>query len=405
MSIGAKPTQQKSVFSSVFITVIKILYFPIKIVDAYLIHKRKDIWVFGSNYGNFYNYNSRYFFEYLSAHNSTKRRELVWLTNSDVVFDHLKMKGLRCYKFFSIRGIYYSIFSKVRVISDRYNDLPLFSYFFNQNTMIVQLWHGIPIKRIDVIKLRWLDNFGRIILTTILGRRYDFFLTTTSNSTKFFTDAFQIDENIVKPLGYPRVDASISNQSASSILYRKKYGNAKVILCLPTYRDRGNTFDLFFSDSKPLSELNRYFNEKNYIMLVKLHNIDLMRFKNISLKQFSNIKFLESDPTFDIYFAAAGADILLTDYSSICLEFSLLKKPVIFLRFDKDNYLTRERELYSVYAPLNKDAHISSWGDLINILNKNHFPNDNISKFCEMYIGLHDGGASRRIELEIENNL
>ncbi|MFK4998737.1 CDP-glycerol glycerophosphotransferase family protein [Bacillus sp. N9] len=41
-------------------------------------------------------------------------------------------------------------------------------------------------------------------------------------------------------------------------------------------------------------------------------------------------------------------DLLITDYSSVCFEFSLLNKPMIFYCFDLEEY-TRSRDFYTPF--------------------------------------------------------
>ena len=40
------------------------------------------------------------------------------------------------------------------------------------------------------------------------------------------------------------------------------------------------------------------------------------------------------------------SDILITDYSSIMIEFAMLNKPIIFFVYDYDNYMANERGFY-----------------------------------------------------------
>jgi len=43
------------------------------------------------------------------------------------------------------------------------------------------------------------------------------------------------------------------------------------------------------------------------------------------------------------------ADILITDYSSIYIDFLLTNKPIVFYAYDIKNYLSKDRELYFNY--------------------------------------------------------
>ena len=56
------------------------------------------------------------------------------------------------------------------------------------------------------------------------------------------------------------------------------------------------------------------------------------------LNSMTVIKITKPSLRIDIHHVLVGTDILITDYSSIPFEFSLLGKPMIFFAYDLDEY-------------------------------------------------------------------
>ena len=124
----------------------------------------------------------------------------------------------------------------------------------------------------------------------------------------------------------------------------------KIILHLPTFRDKNIDFGKnelsFFRNEK----FQKYLISKKAIILSKQHFFHKKNIfnKNIKFKKISNNIFLlnKISPTYDLLNIA---DCLITDYSSVYIDFLLLNKPIIFYCHDIDNYIRYHRELYFNY--------------------------------------------------------
>ena len=91
------------------------------------------------------------------------------------------------------------------------------------------------------------------------------------------------------------------------------------------------------------------------------------------------------------------SDILITDYSSIMIEFALLNKPIIFFTYDFESYLTEERGFYfdfksSVPGPVVYDSN-----QLIDVIKSNSFDENKISEFVKTQFNEIDGQSSKRV--------
>ena len=90
------------------------------------------------------------------------------------------------------------------------------------------------------------------------------------------------------------------------------------------------------------------------------------------------------------------SDILITDYSSIMIEFGLLNKPIIFFAYDLDNYLSNERGFYLDYKKDLPGPVVYTTEELIDTISKG-IDTSKLKSFTETQFSQIDGGASARV--------
>ena len=90
------------------------------------------------------------------------------------------------------------------------------------------------------------------------------------------------------------------------------------------------------------------------------------------------------------------SDILITDYSSIMIEFGLLSKPIIFFAYDLDNYLSNERGFYLDYKKDLPGPIVYSTEELINAIDEG-IDTSKLDSFIKTQVDAVDGRASERI--------
>ena len=122
-----------------------ILFGNILRAVSFLVPKNKNIWIFGSWFGEKYIDNSKYFFEYINEKHLNVRA--VWLTRSKKVLKFIRNRGYEAYLTYSIKGCWFSIRSGVAIIAQVLRT-DLNHYALSNGTKIIQLWHGIPLKKI-----------------------------------------------------------------------------------------------------------------------------------------------------------------------------------------------------------------------------------------------------------------
>jgi CDP-glycerol glycerophosphotransferase (TagB/SpsB family) len=325
----------------------------------HLIPRNKRIWVFGSRLGYRYDENSKYLFEYVNRNVPDIRA--IWLTRSQKVFDHLKRNGREVYIMNSLAGYFYSSVAGAAIISICLHDVNNEAI---SGAQIINLWHGTPLKKTDI--------FG-------MGEKYDLVIL----SAEEFLHNNLLGDNTKSHFvltGYPRNDILLSSIKVESIEQLKvRYQCEKIVLYLPTYRDAllpdGNTtyikeFNLFESFGFKSGRLEDLMRQYKALFVIKLHPANVLQNTNL-IKRIHKSHYLylvdPDDPLQDVYEYMKYADVLITDYSSVCYDFLLLNRPIIFAPFDFDNYI-RQRPLGLPYEEVTPGPKAKKWDELCAIL-------------------------------------
>ncbi|WP_126994237.1 CDP-glycerol glycerophosphotransferase family protein [Thermosipho globiformans] len=146
------------------------------------------------------------------------------------------------------------------------------------------------------------------------------------------------------PLGHPRNDFLVKNKNNNQIkmIIKKKLNiplNDNIILFAPTHRESkvfNNDYDeklmeKFIEELKILDSKISY--EKGITLLFRPHyycSVNNLLFKNIRVVSLD--KFRDPRPLM------IASDILITDYSSIFVDYLLLQKPIVFYQPDLEYY-------------------------------------------------------------------
>lgn len=399
-------------FNIIFIMFLKIIFVPLRIIN-FFVPKNKNVWIFGSSSGDKFFDNSKYLYKLVSKQPKCKA---VWLTKNKKIINHLQKNQNSCYHFYSLKGIYYSILAKYVFLSYSYNDVGFFCYLFPRKTKIIQLFHGTPLKRLEIERNRSQVNINtRRLLRFYIEKKYDLITSTSDLVSEKMDIYFKVGKEKYIITGYPRNDILFEKKENDFLNQIKSKQNfSKVIFYLPTYReytDKDSNFNLFDNFGFDKEKLNYILEKNNAIFLVKLHFRDYAKTEKImgSLQNSERIYFIKDEQIdSDIYPLLSHTDVLITDYSSVYFDFLLLNRPIIFSAFDLDEYEKYDRGFYFNYDKITPGPKIKDWKNLIIQLDKSltkpeKYQTDRnrvnliVNKF-------RDGDSSRRIYKYIENN-
>lgn len=206
--------------------------------------------------------------------------------------------------------------------------------FKSKKTIYLNTWHGVALKKIGNDDA----NSGRYDYSTI-----DYLCVSGSYDKKVFKSALNATQNSFLECGMPRNDSLFGVTEKQKWMLRSKLGipkEKKVILYAPTWRDstnNGKSFDL----KVPVHFLKwRDVLGEQYMVLFRAHD-RTTKVMDISFDDFV-IDCSKYEPLNDLLIVS---DILITDYSSIVFDYSILAKPFICFGYDYDQYV-EERGTY-----------------------------------------------------------
>lgn len=291
-------------------------------------------WVFSSSYNRKFNYNSKYLFEYV-INNEPSIQPLFVINDDDLRYKLQKKYGEQYFiETKSFKGIKRVLSSGVWFTSA---GLPVYGLNLNKNRLIINLWHGVPLKKIALMENN-LNPITRIYFKYIFSKNYSYVLTTSNKLVDIMKQSFDIDGSKVKVLGQPRNDAIFNKNDRKKILF-DLYGElpnyTKIILYAPTFRDKNKTKFFPFADFNQ-SELNKFLNRNKLLLFIRCHQSEL---NNVIKIDSERVKFINEDKVEDIMDIINIFDLLITDYSSIYIDYLLTMNPVLFLPYDKNDYI------------------------------------------------------------------
>lgn len=273
-----------------------------------------------------------------------------------------------------------------------------------KGTVYLQTWHGTPLKKLgfDIEEvympgtntMTYQNNFANE------AKNWDYLVSPNAYSTEIFRRAFRYSGKVIES-GYPRNDALQNTDEESINKIRQTIGipeGKKIVLYAPTWRD-----DDFYGRGKYKFEFQfdlRRFKERygdDFVLLTRMHylvaeNFDFSRYEGFifDVSSYPDIK--------DLY---RISDILITDYSSVFFDYSILNRPIIFYMYDLEKY---RDQLRGFYFDIEKDAPgpiAETEDELFAAIDATISPSwstpKNFRRFQEKFTNWEDGHASRKV--------
>ena len=210
---------------------------------------------------------------------------------------------------------------------------PCFVRHFPNDVISINVWHGMPIKRI-----------GRM-----LQRKQDIQAKYTISTSPFWQGIIERSmppKDAVLMTGLPRNDHLFNSREA--VMDRLDLDRSqRLIAWLPTYRKSvrgelrldGNHYESIFEmpDIDPIV-LNTLLKRHHAILWVKPHPMA----SSLSAREWSHIRIIEDESLVEdglsLYQLLAASDLLITDISSVVIDFLLVDKPIIHAFPDIEEY-------------------------------------------------------------------
>lgn len=292
------------------------------------------IWLFSSTDNSHYNYNSRYLFEYVKE--NLPEITPLFVINDPELRNSLSSKYGKQYfiETESIQGIRQALSAGVWFTSA---GLPAYGTGLHKKRLIINLWHGVPLKKIALLDPN-LKKAARIYFKKIFSENYTCILTTSHELIPLMARSFAVSEDKIKVWGQPRNDGMFQKNDCRKILgqlFPDLPEYTKTVLYAPTFRDYGQVQLFPFKDFDQ-KQLEAFLDEKNMLLFIRTHVAEQGSAAPYLGKR---IRFLGNEQAEDITGILNIFDCLITDYSSIYIDYLLTDKPMIFLPYDRQQYL------------------------------------------------------------------
>jgi CDP-glycerol glycerophosphotransferase (TagB/SpsB family) len=344
--------------------------------------RRDRVVVIGMGEGRFID-NAKYFFLQAAPLLEPGVR-VAFLAGSRELAQSLEQAGLAAVRYPSWGGICLLLRSGV-VVADSDFWLARMRRFLLTGARKVQLWHGANLKRIGLDKMRheasnraWLSSPLMMRLRMLNGAlngklvRYDLMVSPSAfYEREVFRKAFLANEYLVA--GYPRntfgrfddpalresawlnVDAAVRDSLASWAAQDRR-----IVLVAPTFRDsRATSLGI---DAKVAAMLDDWCEQNRAELVFKFHPFE----RGTASVSGRHLHVCGSGT--DVYPLLPHAHALVTDYSSIYMDYLLLDRPVCFFVPDLDDYVRSDRQFQFDFEEMTPGPKARTWPQLLSAL-------------------------------------
>jgi CDP-glycerol glycerophosphotransferase (TagB/SpsB family) len=245
----------------------------------------------------------------------------------------------------SARAAYLLSRSDVVVLGYSLAVMSSYSRFLTRKHKIIQLWHGIPLKRIGKLfppENFWEKETGKYAATVSSSER------DQATMAKAF-DPLPIDR--VWLTGLPRNALFLKAEKKLPEDYRmqlddlrKRLRNRRMILYAPTWRETAEGMYPFSDEEK--RELDGLLTRHNSAFAIRAHANRRDEGHDAHDVGSANILYVNDFP--DVNLILRLTEVLVTDYSSIYIDFLLTNKPILHFTYDLDSYVNERGFLYDL---------------------------------------------------------
>ena len=201
--------------------------------------------------------------------------------------------------------------------------------------------------------------------------KFKYFICGAKKEYEYIKEKFGYPEGNVIYTGFPRFDNLYNNNLKE-----------KQILIMPTWRswlgrDRNNLNEkIDFVQTEYFKKWNNFLNNEEFVNYIEKNEYIVHFYPHYNMRNFIkyfNIKskniIISDNTNSDIQELLKESKLLITDYSSVFMDFAYMDKPVIFYQFDYNEY--RKNQLQEGYFNYERDGFgpvVKKQDELFNML-------------------------------------
>ena len=291
--------------------------------------------------------NARAFYEYLIQNEKYKDYRIIWMVSDKRKFRNYKYKNVKFVTAESKNGwtsplaYYYGAVSGFFFYT---NNSAYLNLHHCPGQVTVNLWHGCGYK--DVPREKH-ESTGASMM------HFDYALVPGKAFVETKSRYWKCPKEKVLPLGYPRYDWMLRPSMSSQEIIRKLLGMTadKMIIWMPTFRNSEvldsaeSRIQLPFPlpglrNEEELKQLDVILSSLDILLIIKKHAVQTDW--HIQEEDFRNICYVDQKlldkKGIQLYELISASDGLISDYSSVAVDYMLLNRPLAFVLTDMQQY-------------------------------------------------------------------
>ena len=346
--------------------------------------------------------NSRGFWEYLKNNENV---DTFWCVRDENMCRRMQEKGIRC-ALFGTDEANEMIEQADCFITSSFE----FAYAKRKNQIHVSAWHGFPLKLIGYFDSAS-PNTDFMNLKVITAQS-DIITATSRTCQLNMSGMLSVDPNKVKVTGFPRNDLLYTENGKENLKKLLNVDlNSKFIFYLPTMRkglkDEGKQFEdnIFNYDDYDVQALDAFLAENNAYIVTKFHFADQEYYKKNNFEIPKRMILLDTstmnEQLLTIYHIMNAFDVLITDYSSVYVDYLLLDRPIVFSCPDLEKYKKDRGFVVEDPSLLMPGTLVRNQKELINALRACDFEKDKRKNMMSYFHKNCDSYSSKRLYDEI----
>jgi len=296
-------------------------------------------------------------------------------------------KGLKnkiIYCFYILKCMYHIATSKVCII-DGYS-IPISILKHKKHLIVIQIWHASgAIKKFGYQILEQKEGRKSEIAKAMnMHKNYSYVMAPSKETAKFYSEAFKIEKNKIFINSLPRIDYLLDKSLTEEKIkefYKQypTYKNKKTILYVPTFRKNNDCTEI-------INKIVECIDFKKYNLIIKLHPLDITPDKEL----------YTVDKKYDTYDLLKIADYVITDYSSIAFEASLLKKQLYFYMYDIEDYTEKRGLNFNIFKEMSSSTK-NNINEIIELIENEQYDYKQLENFKVKYMGDDNSNSTSKL--------
>ncbi|GAA1865742.1 hypothetical protein GCM10009813_28470 [Brevibacterium marinum] len=265
----------------------------------------------------------------------------------------------------------------------------------DRNTQkIVQLWHaGSGFKSVGY------SRFGQYGSPNLRNahRLYSFAISGSQHLRDVYSEAFGIEREAILATGLPRIDGFLREGRAEEVRteFEESFPDAagkRKILLAPTFRGRGSGDAHYDYDEIDFPTLYEACGEDTVVLFRQHHFIP----EPAPIPDEFRDRLIDVAACPDTNDLLLISDVLITDYSSVIYEYSLLERPMIFFAYDLETY-SATRGMHRAYEDAAPGSIATTFDDLVELIREPNLSVEKTKQFVRENFDYVDTSNSDRV--------